>query len=89
MTISLRRLETIEQVRDHLEPWLRAGDMQNYLACMAGDPGANAHHAPHDCLGSSAVGFFQPQHPSHNQIHGGYPKHVVDQIGRASCRERV
>ena len=43
MALSLRRLETIKQVRDHLEPWLRAGDMQDYLACMAGDPGANVH----------------------------------------------
>ena len=83
MARSLRRLETIKKVRDHLEPWLRAGDMQDYLACMAGDPSANAHHAPHDRLGSAAVGFFQSQHPSHNQVHGGYPKHVVDQHAQA------
>ena len=72
MPLSLRRLETTEQVRDHLEPWLWAGDMQDYLACMASNPGANAHLASHDRLGSATVGFFQPQHPSHNQVHGGY-----------------
>ena len=59
MTISLRRFETIKQVRDHLEPWLRAGDMQDHLTCMAGDPGANTHHAPHDRLGFTAHEFDQ------------------------------
>ena len=83
MTISLRRLETIKQVGGHLEPWLREGDMRDYLACSAGAPGANAHHASHDRLGSAAVGFFQSHHPSHSQVHGGYPKHVVDQHAQA------
>jgi len=83
MALSLRRIETIKQVRGHLKSCLRAGDMQDYLACIVGNPGANAHHAPHDRLGSSTIGFFQPLHPSHNQVNGGYPKHVVGQHAQA------